>query len=984
MTTSKQPKTHYSGSQMASFHQQGGLVPNQRDFSVNTDNSSPKFDNFNNILEPTNNRAIPTMPINIEDTGSDLANVKAQFFKRQNIRRFVSDGQFIAHGNGIPYGNDNNNSNNAHFYPVVTQYIRRTIKACDACRKKKIRCGPVNPNSNKCMNCTKKGIDCTFVFHSELKKKQKKKRKKKILKQTSSDKVVANENNISEVSTTDTDIGSDVIENKTYENNIIETEKKQEECSPIETNNIKIPKDIFLGLDKILRKVDTLDKVESITRESFDKTDIAKKLLQMDDQFLPKCHPRLYTTHIMTNYNFLWLNERIVPKPIKDKKHYETVLQNVGNVLKWYLIQYKKMINYLDFLEIDNDNGNYILSYYPQQKEQCLRIMENLNTSMMYTTTCIISESITTRLVNKVYNNEPMNLDEKLLFNVCLIAGIQDSLLISSQDDQLLRKDRYLPSTTEMKILESKLFTVINYYYNKIIVTAAGMDIVRALLLWARYCQCSISADVTSVIFSKAVSIAYHLGLHKHEYYYKFPFDEALLRKGIWKYFLLLDTALAVTLSKPPLINKSVQFSEVYSNEGFLQDVKRIVHSDAYKDCGIEINTFQDALKFTVSNVKYIVVAMSQYGAGLIELETKILQVCFNDLHIDKISFEKKIETCIEISNQLIEWRESLHPIMKLETFKEYYKLLSQQETRGNPALQYEVICSRILMYQFRHLSLTIKFCLFVISVIDDNIDIVNASKRKEFFLDLKKGMVTRYLDSSRKILKTFTSVKYQPFFYREVMHYFSTAVITLILHLVDHINDKSHDLENAYLLELLQTTYDHIDNSEYERPIGTYLKWNTALITLSTFLSEIIQYYHGKNVYTGLYSYKIKILEKNTRKYLEISTETAKEAIIELQDIFKKRKLQKRNSEVLLNDLNDSFLQLIETENLHITFFEKLPMRSSPDSNLNTSLYSIQNKDRPYPNSPEDNIFSFLNSGTNFYDRDFNFLSLFEEVNML
>lgn len=1009
------------------------LDPSQLQPNINTNNILPSkdFDNMNNNKSnqiPTvyrNNNIINNYPV--------PENNMNQHLHSNNIPFALNNGPDSLQKNvpGSPI-KQRANQNNSNFYQLDTSYIKRVNRACDVCRKKKIRCGLLNPSTNKCMNCTKKGLDCTFMFHYELEKKKDLKRKnKKIIetkKTTKMKKTTANNEKNDEVSK-DQDTLSDEGLNKKDElvnNNIssgtressnelsqnediivneAENEHENKNLTNCSTalpeilenmnhksltltskhtdNYVKIPKDVFAGLEKILRKVDTLNKIESNTRQAFDKSDVGKKLLHMDDQFLPKCHPKLYKTHILTNYCFLWVNERIVPKPIENPKHYEPILKNVCNVLKWYLIQYKKMINYLEFLDTDED-GKYILYYYPQKKEECIRIMENLHLSMMYTTTCIISEKITTNLINKVYNNEPMIFEEKLLFNVCLIAGIQETLLISSEDDHLLRKDRYLPNVRELKRLESKLFTVVTYYYNKIIITAAGINIIRSLLLWARYCQFSLGADVTSVIFTKAVSVAYHIGLQKNEYYLKFSLEEALLRKGMWKYLLLLDRALAIRLSKPPLINKGIQSSEVYCDKGFFRDVKRIADSKAYEGSVIEINTFQDALNFTASNVKYIVVAMSQYGGGLIALETRILEICFTDLHIDKIPFEDYIETCTSISNQLVEWREKLHPIMKLETFKEYYKLLSQQETRGNPALQYEVICSRILMYQFRHLSLTIKLCLFIISVIDDNIDIVNASKRKSYFLDLKKDMVTRYLDSSRKILKTFTSVKYQPFFYREVMHYFSTAVITLILHLVDHINDKGYDLENAYILELLQTTYAHINNGECDRPIVTYLKWNTALIILSSFLSEIIQYYHGKNAYTGLYSYKIKIFEENTRQYLKVSTETCEEAIAELETVLKNKKLRKENNDYLLSDLNDDFLELIKTENLHVTFFEKLMKHSIQSPDLNTSLYSIQNTDRKYPNTPDNNIFTFLNSGTNFYDRDFNFLSLFEETKLL
>ncbi|KAL3233409.1 Halotolerance protein 9 [Nakaseomyces bracarensis] len=65
-------------------------------------------------------------------------------------------------------------------------YKRRSTKACDHCRKRKIRCDDVNEITGRCPNCTKFNVPCTFIFHEEL--QQKKKRaaevKKKVGKTT--------------------------------------------------------------------------------------------------------------------------------------------------------------------------------------------------------------------------------------------------------------------------------------------------------------------------------------------------------------------------------------------------------------------------------------------------------------------------------------------------------------------------------------------------------------------------------------------------------------------------------------------------------------------------------------------------------------------------------------------------------------------------------------------------------------------------------
>lgn len=57
--------------------------------------------------------------------------------------------------------------------PHQNLYKRRSTKACDHCRKRKIRCDEVEVATGKCPNCTKFNVACTFVFHEELQQKKK-------------------------------------------------------------------------------------------------------------------------------------------------------------------------------------------------------------------------------------------------------------------------------------------------------------------------------------------------------------------------------------------------------------------------------------------------------------------------------------------------------------------------------------------------------------------------------------------------------------------------------------------------------------------------------------------------------------------------------------------------------------------------------------------------------------------------------------------
>ncbi|CDO94457.1 unnamed protein product [Kluyveromyces dobzhanskii CBS 2104] len=80
----------------------------------------------------------------------------------------------VDHDAGINSANSSNGNGNGNGTGnVISQsntksVKRRVAKACDRCRKRKIKCDDLDPVSGKCSNCIKYRVACTFHYHEEM------------------------------------------------------------------------------------------------------------------------------------------------------------------------------------------------------------------------------------------------------------------------------------------------------------------------------------------------------------------------------------------------------------------------------------------------------------------------------------------------------------------------------------------------------------------------------------------------------------------------------------------------------------------------------------------------------------------------------------------------------------------------------------------------------------------------------------------------
>ncbi|KAG0664719.1 hypothetical protein C6P44_000701 [Monosporozyma unispora] len=877
---------------------------------------------------------------------------------------------------------NNNNINNMESSIDPNAYApykhpKRNTKACDMCRDKKIRCGPLDPITKRCNNCKKRDKECTFNFHVDLEKKRQfislQRKRNKINKPTTK--------NEKSSSIDITQIDQSLTDN----------------MKGVSTDFVLDEKTKIL-VDKLLRKINLLDDVQVNSTELIEDLNIRDGISNLDDQFIPKCKYKQYRTALLTPNKLKWINDKLNmcrKEKIESTEFYKPIKQHFNEISKWYMIYAKKLTNFEIFLEKD-DYGNFKLFDLPKDIEQTNRILENLHTSLLYTTTAIVTSCETKKLVQKYYNQEPMDFSEKFLLNTCLIYGIQASFTLYSNEGIHVRKDKHMLTPDQMKEMDHKLFINCAYFYGKMMTHSSNLFTLKALLLWSKYVLIILGNELSADIFAKAVYIMQSLGLHKESYYENLSKKDFILTRGLWWYCVSTDRLNSVRLSIPPLIASQNNCPVYLSEDIFVKDLNILLaYDDKYED---QVTNFKDALNYAVSHHNHLRMAITYYGSQLVKIEADMVATCFDSSNILSLPFEKLLNKALGLDHKLKKWRESLHPVMRLETFRDYYKILSVQNTEQKPEFQFEVICSRVILYQFRFLSLGITLNLFIISLIDDNMERMTGNPVKiEILKQIKAAAITQYTECSRKILKTFATLKHQPFMYRECVHFFYTAILSLMFKVIDGLDNEKLQLENLFLLEILHKPYSIILERDQNTRICENMKWNAGYFIYTYLLKNVVSCLARKNIYLGTFTFGLNVYDATLRLMTKIAGQKkdTQVALLERTDSNTKKLTQK--SCKIFDDLTNSFIDFLKDKNFPtVETIRKYVFNNNPtwQPELKTvvprdcSLFTPQGTKTETTEEEvlrefNDNI-GFFTNGSFLYDRDLILRTSIKDWNML
>lgn len=793
---------------------------------------------------------------------------------------------------------------------------KRVSKACDHCRKRKIRCDEVDQQTKKCSNCIKFQLPCTFKHRDEILKK---KRKLEIKHHATPEESLQTSNSISNPVASSSVPNSGRFEllngNSPLESNIID------KVSNIQNN---LNKKMNSKIEKLDRKMSYI--IDSVARLEWllDKAVKKQEGKYKEKNNLPKPARKIYSTALLTAQKLYWFKQSLGVKA-SNEEFLSPISEILSISLKWYATQMKK------FMDLSSPAffSSEIILYSLPPKQQAKRLLENFHATLLSSVTGIISLKECLDLAEKYYSEsgEKLTYPEHLLLNVCLCSGASATQSIVRGDSKFLRKDRYDPTSQELKKIENVALLNAMYYYHKLSTICSGTRTLQALLLLNRYFQLTYDTELANCILGTAIRLAVDMELNRKSSYKSLDFEEAIRRRSMWWHCFCTDKLYSLMLSRPPIVGE--RDMDMLTDQNYYEVIKTNILPDLIdkKEDLDKITDVNSALNVVVNFCQHISLFISYYVSKLVSIESKIYSTCFAVRSTLDLSFDAMLDKIKDLNDSLNNWRDNLHVSMKLKSYKQYLSVLYAQKSQENPALSFEIACSRVLNCHFRALYSKVILSMVTTSLLIDNKRLYKGSRH-----DIPQLFIlfsSQYLNASKEMLLLFQGINYQAHMYNEVMYQFSTAVFVLFFYVVDNINDLKKKGEVKEIIDILKKSYDRLVGENDEQLLFDNVKWNTLIVFYSHFLKYVLQRYHALNDSTSIFDSKPydETITKVIMHSRKIKDETVDQLIMSLKSYGSLHSLQKGNEADLADDgLNTNDISLEDfAEEAPINLFGEL-----------------------------------------------------------
>jgi len=864
-----------------------------------------------------------------------------------------------------------------HQQPIAK---RRVTRACDYCRKRKIRCDPVNPDTQKCNNCFKNDFECTFFFHEELERKKRDAHLKELTP------AVENDNNVASNSVNDDDIIEDDILLITELTN--SSDPKITKFMKIMNNRIK----------KIDRKVKVTEDISKNMKPMLDKLVATDGTIFNEYQFVTRMVPRKYTQSLITPLVMKWIL-RETPTEETPEEYIKPLEDMFDHSIKWYTIQKKRIVNFSSFL-----NRNNGMNIYPLPDRDTTDILLRCFYESVIHTSLIdhISSIEIFQLSQKYYVSGPSTLSfsERFFVSICIFGGVKFAVF------QGVNRT-FLPDIEVLKNVGTQMFCNLMLFYN--ISTEGSSDLLylKGLLVLSKLCHLMLNSQIAYEILEQARRVALALGLNRDETYHNMAPNMAITKMGIWAYLICRDRTLASDLSKPFLVkNTYLDFSSSNANTAIFDKIisfhstsslingkkSSITEADLQKI--MKCSDTRERIDILVSYPEYIPFVLNYHGFHLFELDGVVYEACFYVNTTNNVSFEEKFDEVVDINDRLRIWLESLSPAMRLDSYEEYFILLKLKKKDEGLDHEYEGLCTRVLTSHLHFYSLSLTVAQFALSMIRDNFEASMRSKK-----DTKKLMIafeTQYLDSAEQILIIFRNFSNVSIRYLEIREYVMSAIFTLILYVIDNQGDKDKFIANALVIKGLQKTFNYMSRFIEEDFVSDSVKFVADLFIFAFLMKSAILSFNNKNSLAGSYNFHPEDYNEIIRRLTELMKKIKENEL----SIFKSciTSTIRNGSNKILTDITKEFLELLESDEylLSSSHLTRKPIPNLKDLydvvSMHPFKWDIDSPVQPDLDGPElreslfdndDGFFNHFPYSEFFYDRNFSFDKTLGEMNM-
>lgn len=807
---------------------------------------------------------------------------------------------------------------------------KRVARACDHCRKRKIKCDSVNPETKKCTNCTKYNAKCTFQVREDVERRKRGYEQSETAGSGTEELNVLNFGPPSATTANAPPLGI-------YQDDQIYKSISQGSLQRSHEST-KSP-DLGGKVEKLDKKVASISKslkdVELLLKKLIDSNEACKDVPEQSKPKLKRYYSAILTPEIVT-----WIDKRL--NTHGTKKSISSAINEILTItLKWQMIQTKVIA---DFSAPMIRNGKFQLHPLPPQA-QAKRIIESFRSAMLVSSApSLVATDYYASLISKFYKGETLSYAELLLLHVSISFGAARMRVVNPGDSYTLRKDRFDPSKEELRTIECDSLLNAIYYYNKVLINGASLAATQGLMLLSLHLRETLDTSLAFGVFSTAVKFAFDLGLHQRFSYLNVTLEEEIIRRSVWWHCAYTDKWFSLTQSRPALIKE--QDMDMLSDQNYFDFMKRLMRlkgPSVAEDVG-KLTSLKSCLDYAINYCDLLPAYVSYYSLKVTKIEARVAQQCFSVRTTMDSSSETIIDRVLRLRDDLIEWDETLHPSMQLNTYKSYLSVLYVRDPVDDPALTYEVACSRVIRCHFRNMNTRILLGLFALAFVADNATQLEQSRNSTS--SIHRLFLDDIVEISMKMLRAFATTDYERHIYTNLLYCLLTGVFALVLYVLKYSKeDERHKITE--ILDLLIASHLDLVGENEEYLVSDNPKWNTSVFFFTILLSSTIKYCEENTMHSKYYTLNFETYQNMLKKIVKYSNtikDRSLDRFVFYTNCFRSTEEYTKSSEdatqkdVSKEDcasqhlLSSSFSPFIGTDEATLTFF-----RSSKSFTLST-----------------------------------------------
>lgn len=753
---------------------------------------------------------------------------------------------------------------------------KRTSKACDHCRQRKIKCGPLDPVSSKCNNCVRFACECTFDERENNRTRRSGKRgypndsswcfvgfepnsrtfvssgkPQPERHYNSIDKSTVNIKEETEHYSSSSDSGKiRSLSKQKYNMKEVSTPNTSSSVNSLKRDVDASEFNSQMSFKRLDTRIEKLDRKMSIILDNLArfewilsrKTNESRENVERRKE-LPRAKIKHYTNTLLSLHKLEWVKSRLASN-LSTLDFLRPLGEIFSTCIKSYLTNIRRFTD-LTLLPIDKDRS---LRSIPS-RSHLQSILEMSYIHVAFDAYGLMDKEKFEYLIDKFYQQnenapqknkaasfEKMIDSELFLLNTYICIGTWTCRLLMHSNSEYFKSSTYGLSEDTLKEYENNsLLNSMRYYY-RLSLLPTGPLAIEALILLALYLQKIYFTEFARTVLQTAVRFAIQMGYDKKLDY--LPEHEILKRKTIWWHCYRLDSFQSLHTSRAPLIDRENigTLCDTTFNDWLDLDIKTNIGSPSDKKLTL---TLAAPSKLPDTNMNYIPYLIGYYCTNLVELQMQVYSICFTQRNLLSHGFDEVLNQIMTLFEDLEKWVEGLHPFMKCETFQDAWNNFVSTESTIH-SRHFEVIRAKVIATHIEYFHLKCTLGIYAVKFLLDNQDLFNSSSHDVH--DLLRDFTEKYITSSEKLIDAFLALNYEFRTQSEYMFQCFTACFILCFNVIKYCTKSQLGPVATEQVKLLYKTLKSIVGEGFSNVCDNIME-NTSVFTFAFLLRHILSY---------------------------------------------------------------------------------------------------------------------------------------------